>query len=334
MKIARHYLATALLCIITLVVGVVAGYKHESIAARFKSVNPWDDTVSRSWGKQFGLVEAGDGGQKAYFLASGSAKPMPLVVSLHTWSGDFSQSDPLAVKVASMGWNYIHPDARGRNNTPSACLSDQVISDIDDAIAYAKANATVDADEIYVVGVSGGAYTSLGYYLRGRQKVKSVIAWAPISDLESWYWESLRRSTGYEKDIASCIGSEAGLVVDEARKRSPMYWGIEKTDPPMLSIFAGMNDGYTGSVPISHSILFFNKVASHLGATGKELVGNDEASPLLSRGAGKSNNPVLIDGREVFYSTSFENASLTIFDGGHEMLTDHTAKELLRLYHN
>lgn len=94
------------------------------------------------------------------------------------------------------------------------------------------------------------------------------------------------------------------------------------------------NDGYTGSVPISHSILFFNKVASHLGATGKELVGNDEASLLLSRGAGKSNNPVLIDGREVFYSASYENASLTIFDGGHEMLTDHTAKELLRLYHN
>lgn len=332
MKYLGRYLAVALAASVVLGVGIGIGFKHDAIIARFKAVNPWDDTTSRSWNKSFQMVVTGDGGQKAYFLKSTAEKPMPLVVSLHTWSGDFSQTDPLAAKVAQMGWNYIHPDSRGRNNKPDACLSDQVISDIDEAIEYARNNSAVDADQVYVVGVSGGAYTSLGYYLKGRQKVKSVISWVPISDLESWYWQSRRRSLGYADDIAACTGSNGELNVSEARKRSPLNWGIDKSSLPGLSIYAGINDGYTGSVPISHSINFFNKIALHFGATDKDLIDRDQTALLLARGAEKLQSPERIEDREVIYSIGFANASLTIFDGGHELLVDHTAKELLRLY--
>ena len=334
MRNIRYYLAAIFAAALLLLFGGVVGYKHEAIAARFKAANPWDDTVNRSWNSKFKQVVTGESGQHAYFYAADNKGPMPLVISLHTWSSDYTQTDPLAAKVADMGWNYIHPDARGRNNQPAACLSDLVVSDIDEAIAYAKNNASVDASEIYEVGVSGGAYTSLGYYLRGKEKIKSVISWVPISDLGAWYWQSLRRSTGYDKDVMACTGSKGAIDNEEARKRSPLYWDIDKASLPSLSIFAGMDDGYKGSVPISHSVLFYNKLAAHLGAPEKGLVSHEQLTLLLARGAEKSSLLETLEDREVIYANNFANVSLKIFDGGHEMLVDHTTKELIRLHRN
>ncbi len=52
--------------------------------------------------------------QKAYFFNPENPEPAPLLVSLHSWSGDYTQRDTLAYMARSAGWNYTHPDFRGR----------------------------------------------------------------------------------------------------------------------------------------------------------------------------------------------------------------------------
>lgn len=61
----------------------------------------------------------------------------PLIVSLHTWSGNYEQEDLLIKEIIKRDYNYIHPDFRGPNKTYEACGSEFVIQDIEDAIAFA-----------------------------------------------------------------------------------------------------------------------------------------------------------------------------------------------------
>jgi len=112
-----------------------------------------------SWSNDFELVEIESAMdhhiQKAYFYRSTATDPAPLIVSLHTWSGDYTQKDTLAVLCRAQGLNYIHPDFRGVNNTKNACCSELAINDIDESIAYAIKNANVDTLRIYIIGHSG-----------------------------------------------------------------------------------------------------------------------------------------------------------------------------------
>jgi len=120
----------------------------------------------------------------------------PLIVSLHTWSGDYSQNDPLAEMARKEGWNYIHPDFRGPNRTRDACLSKKAITDIDDAVQYAKdnGNGNVDMNNIFIVGASGGGYATLGSYLKISHQIKAFLSWVPISDLSAWFHQSKNRN--------------------------------------------------------------------------------------------------------------------------------------------
>lgn len=52
--------------------------------------------------------------------------------------------------------------------------------------------------------------------------VKSFSAWAPISDIEAWYWESVGRKQKYAKDIINAISVNGVLNSDEAVSRSPL----------------------------------------------------------------------------------------------------------------
>lgn len=67
-----------------------------------------------------------------------------MVVSLHTWSGNYEQKDELAIQCIEKDYNYIHPDFRGPNNTFKACGSKYVIQGIEDAISFAIQNGNVD----------------------------------------------------------------------------------------------------------------------------------------------------------------------------------------------
>ena len=54
--------------------------------------------------------------QMAYFYSS-NEKKRPLVISLHTWSGNYEQKDDLVIQCIENEYNYIHLDFRGPNNT-------------------------------------------------------------------------------------------------------------------------------------------------------------------------------------------------------------------------
>src|SRR5690242_9934830 len=68
--------------------------------------------ASTEWPAGFSIVQIrstlDESFQAAYFFASQPGVLKPLVVSLHTWSGDYTQSDPLAEMLKNEGWNYIH----------------------------------------------------------------------------------------------------------------------------------------------------------------------------------------------------------------------------------
>lgn len=120
-----------------------------------------DDTRKVNWNNEFKLVKikssVDQNVQKAYFYKSKSKEKKPLVVSLRSWSGDYTQQDSLAEFCRINDINYIHPDFRGSNNTPRSCGSNLAVSDINDAIE----NANVDADKISIIGTSGGGYATL-----------------------------------------------------------------------------------------------------------------------------------------------------------------------------
>lgn len=260
--------------------------------------------------------------QPAYFAVGQSGTPKPLVVSLHTWSGDYTQNDPLGEMTRRQGWNYIHPDFRGSNWTIDACLSKKALTDIDDAIQYARDNGHVDTNNIFIVGVSGGGYATLGSYLTTSQQVKAFLSWAPISDLSAWFHQSKIRDAKYAQDILQCTSDGIVFDQDKARERSPMYWNMPVKPKGRLEIYAGINDGYTGSVPISHSIQFYNRTVEHYGYADSK-VGQTDLVRLLTRGIERTDHSSTIGDREVLYRRDTRPASLVIFDGTHEMLTEY-----------
>ena len=139
----------------------------------------YDDVRSFGWDekvKEVAIQASKDGQiQKAYFYATTNARPQPLIVSLHTWSGDYTQNDLLVKQCLLNNWNYIHPDFRGPNWTVPACGSPLVLSDIDDAIQYAIDHGKVDPAEIHVIGGSGGGYATLMMFLNTSDTFKRIF---------------------------------------------------------------------------------------------------------------------------------------------------------------
>ncbi len=296
----------------------------------------FDDTTNVAWGKDFRLVGISspvDGQiQRAYFYRSTSAVPAPLIVSLHTWSGDYTQPDPLSALSRSANLNYIHPDFRGPDNTLDACCSDLAISDIDASITFAIENGNVDTSRIYVMGVSGGGYATLAAFMRSKHRIRKFSAWVPISDLVAWYRESSIRRNKYAGDILHCTGSAADVLdIAVARKRSPLYWDtpVGKLEDAEISVYTGIYDGIQGSVPITQTINFYNKVLSDLGVkdSAKYVSVYEKAALLeLRRPLGDFGQ---IAGRKVCLQKQYQHIKLVVFEGNHEMLPEYALHELI-----
>jgi len=288
-----------------------------------------------SWSNAFKLVEIksamDDHIQKAYFYASTAADPAPLIVSLHTWSGDYTQEDTLSWLCVAKGLNYIHPDFRGKNSTKNSCCSDLVINDIDESITYAIENANVDTSRIYVVGTSGGGYATLSAFMKSKQRIRKFSAWVPISDLIAWYHESSIRQNKYAGDILGCTESNDSMLnMSVAREKSPVYWDtpVSKFDNAELFIYTGIYDGIQGSVPITQSINFYNKLLSDLAVSdSSKYVSAYEKLQLLEFRRPLGDFGKIAD-RKIFLQKEYKNIKLVIFEGNHEMLPEYTLNEL------
>ena len=271
--------------------------------------------------------------QPAYFLKAKGESTRPLIVSLHTWSNGYDQKDTLAKMCADRNYNYIHPHFRGPNNNPEACGSPLAIQDIEDAIAFAIKNAPIDTNEIHITGTSGGGYSTLLMYMKTKYPVKSFAAWVPISDIKRWFYESEGRGNKYALEIAKATnpgieftGESYFLGEDEAKKRSPFYLNtpVEKRKNSKLYIFAGIHDGYTGSVPISQSLHFFNKVVKDYDPGDvNSLISDDHILEMVS--SRNFTGPYFgeIDGRKIHYQRQYKDLiKIVIFEGTHERLSN------------
>jgi pimeloyl-ACP methyl ester carboxylesterase len=264
--------------------------------------------------------------QVFYYYKSSQSKPRPLVVQLHSWSNaaDSLKTAFLAPESKNKDWNYIFPNFRGVNNHAKACCSEFVIGDIDEAIDWAIKNLNVDLSQIYVAGVSGGGYATLAMYMKSRHEIRGFSAWASISDLSAWYRESVERKNKYAAEILKCTDSGERIDENKARDRSPLYWKtpVKMRKNSSLQIYAGIHDGYTGSVPISQSIDFYNKllVDAKECDTEKFISENDKTILIKTQSFPNKKSYRPLGDRAILYQKTSQKISLTIFEGTHEML--------------
>lgn len=300
----------------------------------------WDNTARTQWNSAFKKVEIkslADGStQQAYLYVAQGKMRKPLIVSLHTWSGDFTQKDPITSEILARDWNYIHPDFRGTNNNPNAACSRLALSDIENAIQYALKNTNADPEDVHIIGTSGGGMATLAAYMNIRYPVKSFSAWAPISDLEAWYWESVGRKQKYASDILKIVSVDSILNKVEARLRSPLFQEFpqELRKNAKLYIYEGIHDGYDGSVPITHSINMYNRLVGEIkyrvsqldqtmlkAVEDIDLVSEEEIINLVTKRINPEyNDKATLFDRKIYLSREYKNINLTIFEGGHEQI--------------
>ncbi|QDU97813.1 alpha/beta hydrolase family protein [Lignipirellula cremea] len=258
---------------------------------------------------------------------SAATQAAPLLVYLHSWSGDYRQSNQAWLnQAAQRGWIYLHPNFRGRNDDPEACGSALARQDILDAIDVICEKYQVDRERIYLAGSSGGGHMSMlmaGYH---PDRFSAVSAWVGISDLAAWRRHHTKNGEpqNYARMVdASCGGAPgASPEVDaQYRARSPLFH-LQETGDLLLDLNAGVNDGHTGSVPIRHTLDAFNVVAK---AGKQETISEDEIQQLTQDR--KLKEPRATDqGFDEAYNRDFllrrqaGPARVTIFDGGHEGL--------------
>lgn len=259
--------------------------------------------------------------------ANSSEKPVPLLVLLHTWSGNYQQKKWKEICLAECeqrGWALIHPDFRGPNRRPEACASEAAVQDVLDAVKWIRKQTKVDAQRIYLAGASGGGHMSLMMAGRAPKLWAGVSAWVPISDLAAWQRECQAAKRHYAGEVVKVCGGEPGASAEvdaEYRSRSPLTW-LPQAKGVNLDINAGIHDGHTGSVPVSHSLHAFNTLAGVNGQAGKQLsfdqitfFRTQRKVPAKIRFKGEDEPGRQ---RKILFRREAGAARVTIFDGGHE----------------
>jgi dipeptidyl aminopeptidase/acylaminoacyl peptidase len=256
---------------------------------------------------------------------SAKVKETPILVFLHSWSGDYRQNNfAWHSEAVKRSWIYLHPNFRGPNASPKACGSQFARQDIIDAIDATIQKWKVDQTRIYLAGTSGGGHMSMlmaGYYPR---RFSAVSAWVGISDLAAWYRFHVKdgRIGNYAQMLSrSCEGAPGSTKIIDARyrSRSPIFHLHQVGDLP-IEICAGVKDGHSGSVPIYQSLKAFNVIAK---SNGHKRITQSEMDQLWNDGqlAGPLKSDRVTDktyGREIRLRRSAGPSRVTIFDGGHE----------------
>lgn len=251
--------------------------------------------------------------------------PFPLLVAMHTWSGDHRQGGGEVVYARwclENEWIFLHPNFRGPNRTPEAMGSDLVIADIRAAIEWAKENSNVDESRIYAIGVSGGGHAT--QLLAGRMPDiwAGISSWCGISDIAAWHAETgAAGRPKYARDIEKALGGppDSPERHASARRRSPLHWLSPETDVP-LDLNHGIDDGRTGSVPFTHSLHAWNTLVEpedRLSAYEIERFYQVRKAPETP---GDLLDDPLYGSRRPLFRRVDENVRITIFDGGHEIV--------------
>lgn len=189
--------------------------------------------------------------QPSLFFKSRSVQKRPLLVGLHTWSYDrFNQIHNMLPICKKYDFNLLLPEFRGANlssnpNCHQACGSALAKQDIKDAIDHLIEKELVDRNNIFLLGLSGGAHMALLMAGMCPAYFKAIGAFAPITDLTKWAEEN----PAYGKHVLACCQSEEQMLI-----RSPITY-VDTIAKANLKIFHGKHDS---AVPVTHSIALFN----------------------------------------------------------------------------
>jgi pimeloyl-ACP methyl ester carboxylesterase len=256
-----------------------------------------------------------------------AGEALPLLVSLHSWSGDYTQDrSEWQTEAVARGWIYLQPNFRGVNDHPQACGSPLARQDVLDAMDWVIERHNVDTSRVYLAGASGGGHMSLLMAARHSKRFSAVSAWVGISDLADWYRFHSPDGTPqrYAQMIAASCGGPPGTSEEVDRQyheRSSIHFLQAAVGLP-LDIVTGVKDGKSGSVPIHHSLRAFNVVAK---AGGHVTIPEAEMDLLweqgrLSEPQENDETPDATYGRDILLRREAGAARVTIFDGGHEAL--------------
>lgn len=255
------------------------------------------------------------------------SQPTPLFVFLHSWSSDYTQDNTKwFTECVKHRWIWLHPNFRGINQSPKACGSRFARQDILDAIALARETWNVDSERIYMAGVSGGGHMSLLMAGHHPDSFSAVSSWVGPTDLAEWHRFHMKngKPQKYAQMIEASLSGPPGESVErdaDYKDRSPVFHLHQTRDLP-VSIWAGIEDGHSGSVPVSHSLRAFNAIAK---GQGTELISETTIQELVAKKPLSSAQPedAATDetlGRKIHLRRTSGPSMVTIFEGGHESI--------------
>ena len=193
--------------------------------------------------------------QPSLFHHPGEGGTVPLVVGLHTWSYDrFNQVEHYLPLCRRYGWALLLPEFRGPNlssnpNCHDACGSRTARQDVLDAVEYVCGNSSIDRDNVFLLGCSGGGQAALLTAGDTPELFRAVDAWCPVSDLTAWHRYLVETGQHYFADMESCLGGSPDELPAEYAARSPVSF-IESLKRLPVSIHHGRHDTV---VPWRHS---------------------------------------------------------------------------------
>ncbi|QJQ96979.1 alpha/beta fold hydrolase [Halomonas sp. PA5] len=268
--------------------------------------------------------------QPALYYDSGSDEEKPLLLVLHSWSTNYLQNIdiPLGQFAVANDWVFIHPDFRGQNDgRPESTASELVISDMEDALEYARDNANIDESRIYLLGYSGGALNALHLASRNPDVFAGVAAWVPVYNLVTWYGWNAERGEKYADEIASACGgepSEGSEAHDECIQRSASARLPEVAGDIRVLIAHGIDDD---TVPPEQALNAFNGLAAEEDRIPQEQIDELMASgevpqALAERSEHEQRDFARFDEADAPVLLYLQSglAELVLFDGEHDML--------------
>lgn len=268
---------------------------------------------------------SGGEAQPALFYDSGSDRPRPLLMALHSWTSDYQKqfSIPYGVWATKNDWVLMHADFGGEFDDPAAALSEGAVEDILDALEWARNNARIDEERIYLTGFSGGAMAALTMVGRYPDKWTAAVAWVPVFDLVDWYATIRHHDMHYAPDIEAICGGppvSGTRAEEECRKRSPSsYLAKARGHDVRVLIAAGIEDWF---VPPRHALEAFNALADpadRLSEQQIERISSDGVVPPDLESA-KPYPRVSAAGRKILGERESAGAVLWIFDGSHDVI--------------
>ncbi len=265
--------------------------------------------------------------QRTIWYDSGSKAPKPLLVALHSWSADYEQNlnIPFAEFAIENDWAFLHPDFRGPNLRPEATASDLAVSDVIDAVSYARKRAEIDPSRIYLVGYSGGAMKALVLAGRFPELWAGVAAFGSIYDIADWYRYNRGKNVRYRKEIAaSCGGAPrpGSAAETDCRERSPQAVLSEASGKLPVLIAHGISDE---TVPPGHALRAYNELAARddrFSESEQTLIESRGVIPAELRSKGGSDiGPLFAQaGLPVRLERHSRKVTLVLYGGGHDMV--------------